>query len=221
MAPIMVGMLPFGLLVGVASTEAGFGVIGAIAFSAGLFAGASQLAAIGLLTDGAPALVAIATIVVINARLMLYGASLAPWWSREPLRTRIFASYFLTDQAFGLSLARYESDMSRPHRLAFYLGGAVPIWALWNIVSVIGVYAGNSIPADVPLRFAVPLVFLGLFVPALQSRPKIAAGISSAVVAVTAAGLPNNLAMPLAAAVGISVGSVLAMRAQRDAEALT
>ena len=50
--PIAVGIIPFGLVAGAAAVEAGYGVEGAVGFSVIVFAGASQLAAIDLLSGG-------------------------------------------------------------------------------------------------------------------------------------------------------------------------
>lgn len=212
--PVLVGMIPFGLVAGVAAVENGMGLAEASGFSMVVFAGASQLAAIDLLGRGAPALVAIGTIVVINLRMLMYSASLAPHLAAEPRVPRTLAAYVLTDQAYAMSLARFIEDAEVP-RLPYYLGTALPLWLGWQIMTVVGAFAGNLVPEGVPLGFAVPLVFLALLAPAMKDTPTIAAGIASGVVATAAAPLPANLGMPLAALTGVIVGLVVSVRAGR------
>jgi predicted branched-subunit amino acid permease len=214
MAPVVVGVIPFGLVAGAAAVDNGMVLAEALGFSVLIFAGASQLAAIDLLGRDAPALVAIGTVVVINLRMLMYGASLAPYLAGAPAGRRLASAYLLTDQAYAMSLARFISDPETP-RLPYYLGSAVPLWANWQLMTAVGAVAGSSLPETVPLGFAVPLVFLALLAPAMQDRPTIAAGVASGAVATVAAPLPANLGMPMAAATGVVVGLLGSVRAQR------
>jgi predicted branched-subunit amino acid permease len=209
--PIVLGVVPFGLVAGVAAAEAGFGLATALGFSIGIFAGASQLAAIELLSREAPPLVAIGTIAVINSRMLMYGASLAPHLAGTPLPHRLGASYFLVDQVYALSIVRFVEEPDFP-RLAYYMGTALPLWVNWVLWTAVGALAGAAVPPEIPLSFAVPLVFLALLVPAMHDRPTLAAGVTAAVVATAAVPLPANLGMPLAAVTGIAVGLFVSVR---------
>ena len=91
-------------------------------------------------------------------------------------------------------------------RLPYYVGGAVPMWAIWNLSTVAGVVVGDAVPDDVPLPFALPLMFLALLVPAVKDRPTAVAAVTAGVVAVVAADLPANAGMPLAALLGVAAG---------------
>lgn len=206
-APVLIGIIPFGLVAGVAAVEAGLGLREAIGFSTGVFAGAAQLAAIDLLGAGAPAGVAILTAVVINLRMAMYSASLATFLSREPVGRRAIAAYLLTDQAYALSVTRYR-DEARPavQRWWYYLGAALLLWTVWQMMTVIGVVVGDAVPEGVPLGFAVPLVFLALLVPTLTDRAAVVAAVVGGTVAVTADPLPANLGMPLGALSGVAAG---------------
>src|SRR3990170_5786705 len=76
-APILIGVLPFGIIAGVVAVEAGLHTVQAIAVSSIVFAGASQLAAIDLIgRDAAPVLIVLTTL-VINSRMAIYSAALA------------------------------------------------------------------------------------------------------------------------------------------------
>lgn len=88
--------------------------------------------------------------------MMMYSASLSPWFAGEPLARRGLAAYVLTDQAYAVALARYadpDADaLPASHRLPYYLGAAVTMWITWQICTVIGAIVGGSIPDGVPWR---------------------------------------------------------------------
>jgi predicted branched-subunit amino acid permease len=214
-SPVLLGIVPFGLVAGVAAVEAGLGLAEAVGFSVVVFAGASQLAALELLGTGAPAWVAIMTAAVINLRMAMYSASIGSYMTDQPTGRRWVASYLLTDQAYALSLARYQQEGgTKPavDRFWFYLGTALVLWAVWQITTVLGVVVGGAVPEAVPLGFAVPLTFLCLLVPTVTDRPTLAAALVGGGVALAAAPLPANLGMPLGAGTGVLVGYALARR---------
>lgn len=214
-APVLLGVLPFGLAAGVVTAEAGYGLSETVGHSMLIFAGASQIAAVSLLGDGAAVAVVVLTVLVINLRMMMYAASLAPHMADVPLRRRAVGAYLLTDQAYAVSIVRFREPMSPDHRYAFYMGAALTLWVPWQLATMTGVLVGASLPDSVPLGFAVPLMFLALLVPAVTDRPTLAAAVTSATVATLGAGLPSNLGMLAGALVGIAVGTTVAV-AGRD-----
>jgi predicted branched-subunit amino acid permease len=215
-APVLLGMIPFALVFGVASVEAGLGLPEALGFSTLVFAGASQLVAVDLLDGGAPAWVVAMTVIVINLRLAMYSASLGTYWVRQPVGRRAIAAYLLTDQVYAVSVARFEDD-AKPsvERWWYYLGAGVVLWTVWQATTVIGVVVGDAVPEGVPLGFAVPLTFLCLLLPAVSGRPALVAALVGGSVAIAAAGLPANLGMPLGALTGVGIGYLVRVRGRR------
>ena len=202
-APVTVGVAPFGLVAGVAAVEADLGVDVAMGFSTVVFAGASQLAAIELLAADAPLAVVVATALVINARLFMYSASIAPHFEGTTRRARAFAAYLLTDQAYALSVVRFrETGASLP----YYFGVAAPLWAVWVVCTLVGAVGGARLPGWLPLGFAVPLTFLAILVPAVEDRPSVVAAVVGGAVAVGGAGLPFNLGLLGGGVAGILAG---------------
>lgn len=219
MVPIVVGIVPFGLIAGAAAVERGLTVADAVAFSVGVFAGASQLAAIEVLGTGGSIVVAVLTALVINLRMMMYSASLSPWLAHEPLPRRGVAAYLLTDQAYAVALARYtdgdRDGLPANRRLPYYLGAAVGLWVPWQIATVVGAVLGGGIPDAVPLGFAIPLVFLTLLPAAVTDRATVVAAVVGAMVATLGAAWPANLGMLTGAVSGIAAGAAVALRAPR------
>jgi 4-azaleucine resistance transporter AzlC len=215
----MVGIVPFGLVAGAAAVGAGLSVLHAMALSVVVFAGASQLAMIELLGRDATLAVVVGTALVINARMVMYSASLAPHFLREDSRWRALMAYVLTDQAFALSVTRYQEGLDGVARKRWYfLGTAFPLWAAWQVCTVVGALAGTQVPAWLPLGFAVPLTFLALLVPAVGSRPTAAAALVGGSVATAGVSLPFNLGLLAGAVSGVLVGTLVAERVGSDVE---
>ncbi len=213
-APLLLGIIPFGMVAGAAAVDAGLGVSGGLALSMFVFAGASQLAAIALLADAAPTAVIVLTIMVINLRFAMYSAAVAPLVAHEPRGKRALMSYLLVDQAFALSVSRSAKDPDARNTFGYFIGCALTLWTAWQATTVIGAVVGASLPEWLPLGAAIPLMFLVILIPTVSDRATLSAALSSGTVAVLAAGLPYNAGLLVAAATGITVGTVVAERAR-------
>lgn len=215
-SPILVGVVPFGLVAGVAGVENGATVVDAVAFSLLAFAGAAQIAAFDLLGAGAPLAVVIGTAIMINLRFVMYALSLAPHLAQEPVRRRVLGAYLLTDHAYAIALFRYGQEPAPRSRGAYYLGAAMAFWVTWQVATLVGALLGGGVPEQVPLGFAVPLSFLALLVPTLVDRPTAVAALLAGTVATAAHDAPANLGMLGGAVAGVGAGALLS-RARREA----
>lgn len=207
-APMLVGIIPFGLVAGAAPIAAGMDVGQAIGMSALMFAGASQLAVADVLGTDGSAGVAVVTALIINLRMVLYSASLAPALAGETLGRRLRMGYFLVDQVYALSVTRWDGTDDRRLRVPYYMGMAILLWTVWQATTLVGALAGARVPDEIPLDFAVPLVFLVLLVPVLEKRPSLVAAAVGGAVAVAAAELgAGRLAIVVGALCGIAAGA--------------
>lgn len=212
-APLLIGVVPFGIVASVTTVDHGVAPAGVLGFSTVLYAGASQLAAIEVLGRGASPLVAIGTVAMINLRFVMYSAALAPHLADVGLVPRLGAAYVLTDQAFAVSVTAYrDGDLGPRGRLAFYLAGALVMWLSWQLATVVGLMLGTALPPDLPLDFALPLVFMVLLIPAITDRATATAATVGGVVAVLGAGLPAGTGLLVGAVAGIATGVVMAAR---------
>lgn len=213
--PLLLGVIPFALICGIASMEAGLPVWQAVGISLVVFAGASQLAVIHLFVIGAPAVVMVLTALVINLRFVMYSASIAPHFRDLPARWRRLISYLLTDQAFALSLTKFSEPKGCRYPLAFTLGTGVTIFFVWQSFNALGILLGASVPESWGLDFGIPLTFMALLVPAVQDRPTLVAALVSGITAVVASGLPYGLNIIFAALLGIGAGLLLDTNGER------
>ncbi|MHB8626293.1 MAG: AzlC family ABC transporter permease [Aggregatilineales bacterium] len=215
--PILLGVIPFGLIYGVLTHSIGLPPLLALAMSSIIFAGSAQFVAAQLIGAGAPGLIIVLTIAVVNVRHVLYSASIAPYV--KPLRRawRFVLAYLLTDEAYAVAIARYtrpsEQPDPSPNRHWYFLGAGLALWSTWQISSTVGIVVGAQVPDSWALDFALPLTFIALVVPALKDRPAIGAAVAAGIVAVLAYGLPYKLGLMLSAVVGLGTGLWLESRA--------
>ncbi|HEX2197354.1 MAG TPA: AzlC family ABC transporter permease [Burkholderiales bacterium] len=219
-APYLLGVAPFGLVTGVAMVAGGIPPLAAMAMSVLVYAGASMLAATQLLSAGTPLAVILLTVLFINLRFMMYSASMRAHLGGLPLRWKLAAGYLLADNAYGLSIARFNEHppMRTEHpemrgRLGYFLGAALPIWVTWQAAVGLGIALGAALPAQWRLEFAAPLAFIALTVPLLRDRAMVAAALAAAVTVVAAWALPLRLSLAAAAVAGIAVGLLVRRRA--------
>jgi len=213
LAPLLVGVAPFGVIYGVSALQAGIPAGAAMAMSSVLFAGSAQFLVAQLAGAGTPAAVMVASVALVNLRHALYSASVAPALGPLPRRWKAVLAYLLTDEAYAAAVGR----LSRPgaHRHWFLLGAGLALWTGWQVSTAAGVFLGEALPRELPLDFALPLTFIAIVVPMVRSRAALAAAAAASAVAVLGARWPYGLGLLAAALTGIAAGWLLARR--RDA----
>lgn len=207
--PFLIVLLPFGVLFGVVAGEAGMDLPKVIGFSVLVLAGASQFTAVQLLSDNAPALVIIASALVVNLRMAMYSAALVPWIGKSSGGSRAAVAYLLVDQTYALAVQHYEENprLRLDQRLGYFFGAALACCAPWVVASVLGFTLGRSIPESWALDFAVPITFLAMIAPMLRSPAHIAAALVSIIMSLVLASLPAGLGMLIAAAMAMAAGA--------------
>lgn len=203
---------PFGVVYGATAADSGIEDVPAIFASVAILAGASQIALVELIDEGATWIVAVATALVINLRFSLYSASLAPDFRRFSAGWRFGLGYLLTDQTAVLSIVEYDRHRDPSYQRWFTLGAGAWFVMPWWIGTAVGVLLGGDIPDGWQIGFAVPLMFTALLVPTIVDRPKLAAAVTGAAAAIGTTWLPDGVNIMVGAAAGIAAGTVLAER---------
>ncbi len=112
--PLLVGVIPFGMIYGVLARNAGLPAGLSQAMSAVIFAGSAQFVTIQLVASGTPLLPIIITAIIVNLRHALYSASVAPYIQHLPRGWKMLLAYLLTDEAYAVTITRYlEEDHRR------------------------------------------------------------------------------------------------------------
>jgi len=216
-----------GLSFGAAAVAGGLPWWVPVALSVLVFAGGSQIAAVGVVLGGGSPAAAVAAGAVLNTRLLPYGLAVADvvspvgpdaggpvaggpaagdgaggagaWHRIRGWLTRIVGAHLITDESVAFAL-RQASQAGR--RFAFWTCGIV-LFAVWNVSVLLGVLAGSMITntSAFGLDATFPAVVIALALPALTSRPiRTAAGAGAVIAVALTPVLPAGL--PLLAALG-------------------
>jgi|TARA_B100000925_G_scaffold36270_1_gene23768 predicted branched-subunit amino acid permease len=162
-SPLMIPVVPFGLIFGVLAIDIGFTPLETMGMSLIIFGGASQIVLLQLFSGGASSLVIISSVGAVNSRHLLYGAVVSEHLSDLKLIWKIVISYFLIDQAFARS-NEYLKNNKEKNKYFHLIGGGATCWIVWQTTTFLGIILGAAIPDKLGLSFAVPLTFLALLV---------------------------------------------------------
>lgn len=142
--PMSIGILFYGVAFGLLAREAGIWLAEALAMSAVIYSGTAQMAAASALTGtgidggGSTGVVAIAAaILLLNARYLLYSASMWPWLSKTRPAFAYPTLAVLGDGNWVLSMAAYN-DGERD--AGFVLGSGLASFGPW----LLGTFAGAT-----------------------------------------------------------------------------
>ena len=162
--PLLIPVVPFGIIFGAIGIELGFGPYVTYATSIIIFSGASQIVFFQLLSAGASSLVAITSSSVISTRHLLYGAVVNQYLSNLSLYWKIGLSYILTDQAFAVSNEYFKKNNNEKFKHYYLLGSGITLWIVWQLTTIIGILLGSIVPEELGLTFTIPLTFLALLI---------------------------------------------------------
>jgi len=204
MLPNLAGISPLGLAIGAAAAGSGLSAAGLVAGLL-IYSGSAQLAAIDLLGRGASAVLVVGTVLVINARLLLYSSAMAPRWRGTSRRWQLLAAYLLIDPSFVVGAEGYDKRRPASAGHAHYLGAACLLWVTWQLAILAGSTVGSVVPAGLHVDFLVSLYLVALLMPKLTSRPARAGALVGAVAAAAGSLLPVHVGPAAGIVAGLAV----------------
>jgi 4-azaleucine resistance transporter AzlC len=222
--PLLIGVVPFGMIFGVLALDAGIPASAAQAMSAIIFAGSSQFITTQLVHIAAPSIVILMTVAVVNLRHALYSASVSPYTRQLSPLWKWLLAYLLTDEAYAVTILHYQQTGEpgqADHRHWYFLGAGLALWSAWQLSTASGILLGAVVPEGWSLDFTLALTFIALVVPSLKDRAGLASALTAGLVAVWAYNWPYKLGLVTAALAGILVGMLLENQASRKEQAET
>ena len=211
--PLFIPAIPFGLVLGVAIIESA--MPDGVGWSTNLFifAGAAQLATVSLAATSTWVTLVL-TAAVINLRHVMYSAALAPRFETQPRWFRWVGPYFLIDQLYVLASAATERDDDDWRR--YYLSVGVSFFVCWMATVTLGLFVGSAIPEEWRLDVAPAVMFAGLVIIGITTRPAAVAALAAVVTTFIALDVPNNGGILIGAIVGVTAGYLAERAAERD-----
>lgn len=213
--PLILPAIPFAMVVGLAIVESQIGNVLGWSTAPVVFAGAAQLTLITLLGGGVYWAAAVGAALVVNTRHLMYSAALAPYFRGQPRWFRWSAPYFLIDQQFAVATLR-RGDDPRTFRI-YYLAAGLTFAVFWYAAVALGLLVGPVVPERWELEFAIPVMFAGIVVMAVDRHPKAVAAVVGAGVALLAADLPSRSGLLVGALAGVLAGLAVAVVGERRA----
>ena len=182
--PLLAGVAVYGGAFGVMAQARGLTLLEAALFSAWVYAGSAQMASLQVWDSPAPILAVFFTTLAMNARYLLLGAALRPWFRGLPAH-KSYASLFLMGDG-NWALAMRERDRGR-NDAAFLLGSGLAMWFAWVGATVAGHAFGQLLgnPAQFGIDFILAAFFATMAVEFLRRRSSLmpfVAGVGVAIV---------------------------------------
>jgi predicted branched-subunit amino acid permease len=155
--PLAVGVFIYGAAFGLLAREALLSLPEALLMSAVVYSGSAQLVAVstmdqGTVPAGAAAAAVLATIFLLNARYVLYGAALRPWLGSLPVHQAYPTLAVLGDGNWMLSMKASEAG---ENDAGYVFGSGLAMFIPWLGGTWLGSSAGELItqPAAIGLDF--------------------------------------------------------------------
>ncbi|RFC62465.1 branched-chain amino acid ABC transporter permease [Fulvimarina endophytica] len=217
--PIILAIIPFGMVYGTVAASAQLSLVETIGFSASVYAGASQLAALQLVGIGAPVWSVLVTVFALNFRHVLYSASIGRHLDGFPRPIKALAFFLLVDPTFAAAEARAAKGALT---VPYYLVYALLLYVCWLAASALGFVFGSLIEdtSVYGIDFVLPAYFLAM-VMTFRSRaafwPVASASAGASIILYTLVGPPWHVT--LGALAGITVAACLPQRTGKSAAA--
>lgn len=203
--PLWPGIFAWGLVTGVAMVKSGLSTPEALGLSLLAYAGSAQLAALPLITTLAPLWLVLLTAIIVNLRFVVYSTAIRTHFATLSSRSRLWLGYIVGDIMFVRFTSLLEREPEYPHKIAYFAGGALANWLVWQVSSIIGIFAAKLIPQSLGLELAGTLALVALVVPLCRYLPTLGGALVAAVVAVLTHELPMRLGLLCAVIVGMVV----------------
>ena len=141
---------------------------------------------------------------------------MAQYLRHLPLRWRILLGYLLTDEAYAVSIKRFQDGPHSPYQHYHLLGSGVTLWVAWQASTIAGVIAGTTIPDSWSLSFAIPLTFIAVVAPSIRRRADLVACVVAATLSLICQPLPWKSWIMVAACGGVAAGWLTHYQTQKQ-----
>lgn len=206
---VALGIGAWGLMTGVAMVQSGMSTLEALLMTLIVYAGSAQLAAVPMITAGAPVWVILTAAFCVNLRFVVFSAHLRPYLMHLPRWQRLVSGYVTGDLSYVFFARRYPHPGRDADELArqqaYLMGNCAVNYVAWMVASVAGVALANVVPVAWGLGFAGILALIGVLCSLATSRLRVvSAGVAgAAAVAAWALPLRLNIVVAIASAVAI------------------
>lgn len=169
--PVILGYLPVAIAFAVMASEAGFQRYEIILMSTLVFAGASQIMAVGMISAGASMLSVVIGTFVLNLRHFIMGTYIMKKLGKTSAGEKIATAHGITDESFAIISATPEQKCTVP----YFFGIITVTYGSWVVGTVIGSFVSVLLPSTVSdaLGIALYALFISLLVPGIKKSARL------------------------------------------------
>jgi predicted branched-subunit amino acid permease len=139
----------------VLASERGLGWLQALLMSLFVYSGSAQLAVLQGWSQSPLLAPLVFTVLVINARYVLYGAAIQPWLAQATTGQALATLFVLGDSNWALSTREYQAGY---RDAGFLFGSGFAMFAPWLGGTLAGYFLGNVVPD--PARFGLDFMLV-------------------------------------------------------------
>ncbi len=175
--PVIIGFIPIAIAFAIMAADAGLSATESIAMSVMVFAGASQMMAVGMIADGAGYLAIVIATFIMNFRHFIMSTCVFEKMNRSEKKTslpmKLLCGFGLTDESFAIFTTTDQSKCNKWYFLGIFLG----TYSSWVVGTVIGTILGAVLPTIVSdsLGIALYAMFIALIVPKIKGNLRLLA----------------------------------------------
>ena len=166
--PVILGFVPVGIAYAIMARQAGFTILQTCMMSLTVFAGASQMMAVGMYVQGASVIAMILATFILNLRHLIMSVCVVNRMRKDTTKAKLLASFGVTDESFAIFTTEKEEVCSA----AYFLGLITVTYTSWNVGTLIGAAASDFLPVIITASLGIALyaMFIGILVPNLTKN---------------------------------------------------
>ena len=169
--PVIFGFIPVGIAYAIMARQAGFDIFETCFMSVAVFAGASQMMAVGMYAQGAGLAAIILATFLLNLRHVIMSTCVMNKMHPAPKPAKIAAAFGVTDE----SLAIFSTEKQERCTLPFFLGLVTVTYLSWNLGTLVGAVTSDFLPPllTASLGIALYAMFIGLLFPGISGNGRL------------------------------------------------
>ena len=140
--PVIFGFIPVGIAYAIMARQAGFDIFETCFMSVAVFAGASQMMAVGMYAQGAGLAAIILATFLLNLRHVIMSTCVMNRMHPAPKPAKIAAAFGVTDESFAI----FSTEKPERCTLSFFLGLITVTYLSWNLGTLIGAVTSDFLP---------------------------------------------------------------------------
>lgn len=204
--PVVLGFVPVGIAYAIMARQAGFTIGQTVGMSAFVYAGASQMMAVGMFGQGAGLGAVVLAAFLLNLRHFMMSACVMNRLRNAPAGAKLPAAFFVTDESFAI----FTTGKSGPGSVRYFFGLGLVTYAAWVFGSAVGAVSTALLPESLSASLGVALyaMFLALLLPNLRGNGRLALLVlfTAGLNALLGLALPASWAMILSTLAGAGLG---------------